>query len=106
MPRSYPANSRYANLPTARYVTPDGRVVDYLARRIITQPGRFTPLTLHLLDEVQRVDLLAQRYYGDPEQYWRICDANRLFWPPDATAAPGGLLVIPLPLEMADHGDA
>ena len=103
---SFPPNSRYAGLATLTYVAPDGRVIAYVARRILPQPARLAPLAVHRLDQPTRLDLLADRYYGDPEQYWRICDANRVFWPPDATRLPVARLVVPLPQEMAPDADA
>ena len=30
-----------------------------------------------------RLDLIASRTLGDPEQYWLICDANNAMYPPD-----------------------
>jgi hypothetical protein len=106
MTMSFPPNSRYANIAQASFTAPDGRVIPYLAPRIVPAPERFTPLALHRLVAVERVDLLAERYYGDPEQYWRICDANRVFWPPDVTTTPNLQLLIPLPLEVASHGES
>lgn len=103
---SFPPNSRYAGLPTLLYTAPDGRVISYVARRIVPQPERFASLALHRLDQPTRLDLLADRYYGDPEQYWRICDANRVFWPPEATRPPVREVVIPLPQEVSRNGDA
>ncbi len=43
-----------------------------------------------------RLDLIAHRYLGDPELYWRICDANRALRPEELTAEPGRRLVIPI----------
>lgn len=102
---AYPPNSRYARVAVRRYVAPDGREVTYLAARPMPQLERYTPLALHRIEVARRLDLLADHYYGDPEQYWRICDANGVFWPPLATARPRAALVIPLPLELADRGD-
>jgi len=101
----FPPNSRYAGATTLTYVAPDGRVFQYVARRVVPPPERFTPLARHRLDEPTRIDLLSERYYGDSELYWRICDANLVFWPPDATAAPRQDLVIPMPLEFSKQGD-
>jgi hypothetical protein len=101
---SFPPNSRYADTPEATYVTADGRVITYVSERLMPPPELFVPLALHRLIAAERVDLLADRYYSDPEQYWRICDANRTFWPPDATAEANSQVVIPLPLEVSSRG--
>jgi|PlaIllAssembly_1097288.scaffolds.fasta_scaffold00032_3 hypothetical protein len=105
MPRAYPPNSRYAQVPTRTYVAPDGRVIEYGAPRPIPDPARHTPLARHRVESPQRLDLLAAQYYGDPEQYWRICDANLATWPPAVGQRAGETLVVPLPLEVSDRGE-
>ena len=35
---------------------------------------------------------------GDPEQFWRICDANDAMHPLDMTSEPGRILRIAVPL--------
>lgn len=42
----------------------------------------------------ERLDQLAQRYYGDPLKYWLICDANDAIFPEDLMV-PGRVLRIP-----------
>jgi nucleoid-associated protein YgaU len=42
----------------------------------------------------ERLDQLAQRYYGDPLKYWLICDANDTIFPDDLMV-PGRVLRIP-----------
>lgn len=41
-----------------------------------------------------RLDQLAERYYGDPLKYWLICDANDALYPEDLLV-PGRVLRIP-----------
>ncbi|MER5473786.1 tail protein X [Streptomyces sp. NPDC002935] len=41
-------------------------------RRLPVTEGEFR----HTLAEGERLDHLAYTYYGDPQAYWRICDAN------------------------------
>lgn len=48
----------------------------------------------HLVMEGDRLDLLAQRYYGDPQKYWLICDANDTVFPEDLLVL-GRILQIP-----------
>ena len=72
--------SRYAQVGQAIHVV-DGRQVPYVLLR------RFPPdaptLQLHQVTDFERLDLMAHRFYGDSEQYWRICDGNRVIWPED-----------------------
>ena len=50
----------------------------------------------HLVADGDRLDLLAHRYLGDPELFWRICDANRALRPEELTREAGRVLGIPL----------
>ena len=88
-------NSRYAAIPNATYTDRSGRVIVYKRLRPIPD----APVQqLHRVVQGDRLDLLAFRYYDDPEQFWRICDANRALLPDDLTAEVGRRLTIPLPL--------
>ena len=86
------AGSRYADVPTHRLTLPGGREVAYKGNRDI---GPSAPLWLHAVAQTERPDHLAYRYYHDPERFWRICDCNGEFWPPDLVAAPGRVVGIP-----------
>lgn len=48
----------------------------------------------HRVVEGERLDLLAQRYYGDPLKFWLICDANDEIFPEDLMV-PGRIIRIP-----------
>jgi hypothetical protein len=90
-------NSRYHGLAVAPYDMPDGRTVVYVLRRFIPPPERFALLMEHEVHQGDRLDVLAVRYLGDPEAFWRICDANVAIRPDDLTATPGRRLRITLP---------
>lgn len=89
--------SRYYDIETAELTGPDGRVVRYVRRRFISRAAH-TPLAAHAVVESDRLDNITARYMGDPEQFWRVCDANRAERPDDLTATIGRVLVIPMPL--------
>ena len=59
---------------------------------------REVPLSIiaaqHWVDGDDRLDLLAQRYFSDPHQYWRIADANPSAAPEDLLE-PGRVIAIP-----------
>jgi hypothetical protein len=93
----YPINSRYHGVETAQLPAPDGRTVTYLRRRFVPQPERFALLHEHVVVQGDRLDNIAARYLGDPEQFWRICDANRAMRPEELTETPGRRLRITLP---------
>ncbi|HVT16401.1 MAG TPA: hypothetical protein VHQ90_09520 [Thermoanaerobaculia bacterium] len=86
--------SRYEPVPEAELVTPAGRTIRY--KRV-----RFIPPTrgalAQLVGQGDRLDLIAYRTFKDPEQFWRICDANLAMRPEDLVAVPGRRLLIPLP---------
>lgn len=72
----FPPNSRYHHLATTTYTFPDGRTVACLPRRFVPSPESLGLLQEHEVMQGDRLDLLAAKYLGDPELYWRICDAN------------------------------
>src|ERR1051326_8455706 len=93
-------NSRYDNLETATLTTPaapDGRVIAYKRRRFLPQ-GETMPLLAEVtVTQNDRLDLITGRTLGDPEHFWRVCDANNAMNPFDLTAEPGATLRVPVP---------
>ena len=89
--------SRYYNTPTREVTLPDGRVVHFLERRFIPRASRFDTLRLHRVAEGERLDVITALYLADPEQFWRLCDANDAMHPLELTEAVGRLLRITLP---------
>lgn len=93
----FPPNSRYAGLETVQLETADGETIVYVRRRFVPQPERFTPLQEHTVTQGDRLDNVTAQYLGDPEQFWRICDANRALRPDELTETIGRRLSITLP---------
>ncbi len=98
---TFPPASRYYQTATAQYTTPDGRVIVYLQRRFVPSADNFTTLAEHTVTQGERLDNIAAQALGDPEQFWRICDANNAMRPDDLTATPGRILRITLPEGIA-----
>lgn len=48
----------------------------------------------HTVVAGERIDQLADRYFGDSLKFWLICDANDAFFPEDLMV-PGRVLKIP-----------
>lgn len=94
---TFPANSRYAATETAAHMLPDGREIAYLRRRFVPSPDNFALLQEHFVVEGERLDVITAHYIGDPEQFWRICDANPVLHPDELTGAPGTIIRITLP---------
>jgi hypothetical protein len=89
--------SRYYNLETLVITLPSGQVVTYKARRFLPQGGDLPLLVELQVQQDERLDLIAARTLGDPEQFWRICDANNAMDPLDLTDETGQLIRISLP---------
>ena len=95
----FPVTSRYYGIDTATFVTTDGRTVVYLRRRFVP-PGRYVVvLAEHVVMQGDRLDNVTARYLGDPEQFWRLCDANNARQPEELTANShiGRTIRVPLP---------
>ena len=93
----FPPPSRYHGVPITTMLGPDGRVIAYLRRRFVPPPERFVTLQEHTVVQGDRLDNLAAQYLGDPEQFWRLCDANAAMRPAELTDTIGRRLRITLP---------
>jgi len=91
------SNSRYYNLETATYVTDDGKSIAYKRRRFLPRGADLPLLSETRVEQSDRLDLIVSRTIGDPEQFWRVCDANDAMEPDVLTAEPGKWLKVPLP---------
>lgn len=97
VPARFAPNSRYHGLPTLQVPGPDGRPVAYVARRFVPDPSQLALAAEHRVTQGDRLDLLAARYLADPEQWWKIADANGALRPEDLCEAIGAALRIALP---------
>lgn len=77
--------SRYAKVAVKQWTDAQGRVRAHVARRIIPEGQEIAGQAK--VQPGDRLDLIANRAYGDPRAWWRIPDAN-----PD-----------PEPLKLADE---
>ncbi len=83
--------SRYEKVATLTIVDAAGKVIPYKGiRQIPNAPG----IVGHRITADERLDHIAWQHYHDPEQFWRICDANLAIWPPDLLEE-GAVLGIP-----------
>ncbi|HEX3069819.1 MAG TPA: LysM domain-containing protein [Thermoanaerobaculia bacterium] len=94
---AFPANSRYHGIGTLQIPASDGSAIVYLKRRFIAQPDQFTVIGIHFVTQSDRLDNIAARNLGDPELFWRICDANVVIAPDDLTETIGEPILITLP---------
>jgi len=97
-------SSRYSRLPdTVDESRADGRTVTAKSLR----PLPDTPATFqHTIAEGDRLDNLANRYYQQPQKWWRICDANPEILSPLDLLGRGALRTVRIPLDVAAAGES
>jgi len=89
--------SRYFPIETCTLTRMNGQVIAFKGRRFLPQ-GKNLPLLMETpVVQGDRLDLITARTLGDPEQFWRICDANDCMNPDDLTSEPGRALRVPIP---------
>ena len=85
--------SRYYELPDRVWVDPDGREVTYKSRRFLPREVRLGGKTA--VAQSERLDLVAFRILRQPDQFWRLCDANDAMSPFDLVEPSGQVLRVP-----------
>jgi hypothetical protein len=93
--------SRYRQVPDIAVTDARSRV---LAAKDTRPLPNVTGMFQHTVDSSDRLDQLGYSYYGDPLQYWHICDANPQFLSPLALLGtePVARTVFPLTAVAAD----
>jgi hypothetical protein len=89
--------SRYYRIETATLKTPEGRIVTYVRRRFLPQGPKIPLLVEVTVTDGDRLDLITGRTLGDPEQFWRVADANNALDPSELTEEPGATVRVPIP---------
>jgi hypothetical protein len=93
----FDASSRYAAVETAILHDAEGRAIAYKRRRFLP-PGAAMPLLVEVtIGQGDRLDLIAARTLGDPEAFWRVCDANDTLDPAELTSQAGRQIRVPFP---------
>ncbi len=88
--------SVYSRYYRTAIIEAEGR--NSLAQRLPDAPATYPDALLHTLVGNETLDLLAKRYYGREDLWWRIADANPGRFPLDWQA--GETIVIP-PIRVA-----
>lgn len=84
--------SRYARVPRSTVRTRDGREVTALRLRRLP-PTVGLPYTVTGID---RLDIIAQRRYGDATRFWHVADANTELEAGILTERPGRVINVPV----------
>lgn len=95
--RPFPPASRYFQVEMTTWSAPDGKSIVYIRRRFLPPADRFEQILEHSVKQGDRLDNVTANYLGDPEQFWRVCDANNAMQPDELTATIGGKIRITLP---------
>jgi len=93
----FPATSRYYGIETTVLNTAEGKEIAYLRRRFLPLTEDTLAIAEHIVLQNERLDNITARYLVDPEQFWRLCDANNAMHPESLTETIGRRLIIPLP---------
>jgi hypothetical protein len=89
--------SRYRTLPDIITTDAEGRtLVSKTLRPLPEAPGTFR----HTVEDADRVDHLAYKYYRQPTKWWRLSDANPEFLSPQALVGKEPIITDRFPLEF------
>jgi hypothetical protein len=91
-----PSTSRYYRIGTNTLTIPGREPIAYFRRRMLPDPAHFAVLQQYVVVQGDRLDNVTASFLGDPEQFWRLCDANRVRVP-EELEAPGRTIQITLP---------
>jgi hypothetical protein len=95
-------NSRYRKQPFAVTIDAKGRRLKSVTLRAAPETsGTF----LHTIEEGDRLDHLAYKYYKAPKKWWRIIDANPEFSSPLDLLGSGVMRCVRIPLAHDDEAD-
>jgi hypothetical protein len=89
--------SRYRALPDIITTDAEGRtLLSKVLRPLSPAPGTFR----HTMEDADRLDHLAYKYYRQPSKWWRISDANPEFLSPLALVGKEPIVTDRFPLEF------
>jgi hypothetical protein len=103
---NFPPTSRYHDIETRTLEAPGREPIIYLARRLCPPVEVFAVVGYYVVTEDERLDNVTARHLGDPEQFWRLCDANAALRPDELTERSGRALRLTLPPGIPGSEDA
>ena len=84
-------SSRYYRVRQTQALTRDGREVTVVTlRRLPVVEGE-----PRIITGADRLDVMAERQYGDATRFWRIADANSELYAPDLAKEAGRAIKVP-----------
>lgn len=103
---TFEPTSRYHSKPLTSTVTVNGETIIHSTRRFVPTSDNFSLLQYHFVEQGDRIDSLAYKYLADPQQFWKLCDANNIDNPSDLTKEVGSTIRITLPEGVPGGSDA
>ncbi|MDB4923283.1 hypothetical protein [Mucilaginibacter sp.] len=103
---AFSPGSRYYSIDTATMKDANGNDITYLRRRFLPPADQFFQLQQHTVLQGERLDQVTDRYLGDPERFWQICDANNAMRPEELIEEPGSKIKITLPEGIPGNSNA
>lgn len=85
-------NSRYANQKTVTVKARDGREVEAVSLRRLPNTSGSIPYEVRGHD---KLDMMADRQYGDGTMFWHIADANTELQANELVRVPGRVILVP-----------
>jgi hypothetical protein len=84
--------SRYEKVADYKFRRHDGSEVLLKKKRPLPDPKS---QLIHTIQEGERTDMLAHRYYRDPLKFWKLADGNPEMNPEDLLQDPGTKILVP-----------
>lgn len=103
---TFEPTSRYYGKQLTSSVTIEGEIVIHTTRRFVPPPENFSLLQFHFVEQGDRLDNITYKYLADPQQFWKLCDANRVDKPDDLVKEVGSAISITLPEGIPGGNDA
>ncbi len=92
--------SRYRKLPDVVTADAGNRLLESKTLRLLPE---VSGIFAHTVEEGDRLDHLAYKYFKQPRRWWRICDANPEFMSPQALLGKEPILTDRFPLTWDDE---
>ncbi len=84
--------SRYEKVKNYKFKRIDGSEIVIRQKRKIPEPAA---KLIHTVQEGERTDILAHRYYNDPLKFWKLADGNSEMNAENLLDDPGEKIIIP-----------
>jgi len=92
----FTVDSRYHLTGITKWTDANDKEIIFLRRRFVPIARASLAQLEHTVTQDERLDHITARYLGNPELFWRLCDANNAMIPNELTNTIGRRLRIPV----------